>query len=78
MVYYTPFSFGYMRKMLGNLVTSREHFWFGCEGNGKPLPPPPPSLVDTVTVYFNNLLGFFFSNRLYLLPFNVQKGPIES
>ena len=40
MVYYTPFSFGYTRKMLGNLVTSREHFWFGCEGNGIPLPPP--------------------------------------
>ena len=76
MVYYTPFSFGYLRKMLGNLFTSREHFWFGCEGNGNHYPPPP--LVDTVTVYFNNLLGFFLSNLLYLLPFNVQKGPIES
>ena len=60
---------------MGNLVTSREHFCFGCGGNGI----PQPLAGGHCDFLFHQSIRVFPSFfLLYLLSFNVQKDPIES
>ena len=75
MVYYTPFSFGYMRKWWEIWLLSGSIFVLGEEV----MVYHNHWLVDTVTFYFINLLGFFLLfPSIFTIILMYRKAPLRA